>query len=361
MVQRTELRYEPDYAIAPGETLQEALDALGMSQVQLAERTGLTAKTINLIIKAAAPITPATALQLERVLGTPASFWNSREVQYREALARRQETEQLSGQVSWLRKIPVRAMAKLGWIRMVSDPARQLREVLGFFGVASVEQWEAVWASPPAAFRASAAFTRDPGAVAAWLRKGELEARAISTGPYDAARFRATLDEARALTDQPPEVFCRELPSACAKAGVAVTFVRELPRLRTSGATRWLSPTKALIQLSLRYKTDDHLWFTFFHEAAHILLHGKRDVFLEDDGGKTDKEQAADRFAADLLIAPQAYKAFVADRVLFSKAEIGGFARSIGIAPGIVVGRLQHDGRLPVTHCNDLKRHFKWA
>ncbi len=361
MRQRTEHRYEPDYAIAPGETLQEALEALGMPQAELAERTGLTPKTINLIVKGTAPITPATALQLERVLGVPAGFWNSREVQYREALARRDEIARLEQQVPWLGKVPFEAMAKLGWIARHPEPAVQLREVLGFFGMASVEQWEAFWASPGAAFRASEAFVKDPGAVAAWLRKGELQAQSITTKPYEARRFKAALKRARALTAEPPEVFCDELASACAEAGVAVTFVRELPRLRTSGATRWLSPSKALIQLSLRYKTDDHLWFTFFHEAAHILLHGKREVFLEDDTLDTEKEREANRMAADLLIPPQDYRALIAGHTHFSKTAIRGFAKRIGIAPGIVVGRLQHDGRLPMTHCNDLKRRFRWV
>lgn len=361
MVQHNALRYEPDYAVAPGETLQETLDALGMTQVELAERTGLSAKTVNLIVKGTAPITPVTALQLERVLGVPAGFWNNREVQYREALARQDETAHLRGQGSWLKKIPCRAMAKLGWIKLLPDPAQQLREVLGFFGVASVKQWEAVWSRPDAAFRASAAFARDPGAVAAWLRRGELQAQSVATRPYEATRFREALDRARDLTCEPPEVFTCQLGTACAEAGVAVAFVPELPRLRTSGATRWLSPSKALIQLSLRYKTDDQLWFTFFHESAHILLHGKRDVFLENDGESNEKEREADRFAADKLIPPQALKYFETGKTHFAKAEIQRFAAEVGVAPGIVVGRLQHDGRLPMSHCNDLKRHLEWG
>jgi len=361
MAQHTEFRYEPDYAVPPGETLQETLDALGMTQVQLAGRTGLTPKTINLIIKGTAPITPATALQLERVLGTPASFWNNREVQYREALARHNETERLHEQIAWLKKIPYRDMAKLEWIDLVSDPAQQLREVLSFFGVASVEQWETIWATPAAAYRSSAAFSSDPGAVAAWLRKGELVGQAIQTRSYDASLFREALDRARLLTTKSPDVFTRDLVAGCAEAGVAVAFVRELPRLRTSGATRWLSPTKALIQLSLRYKTDDQLWFTFFHEAAHILLHGKRDLFLEGDGEKTAKEEEADRFAADKLIPPGAYRSFVAGPKVSSTAAITRFAGKMGIAPGIVVGRLQHDGQVQHTHFNGLKRRLMWA
>lgn len=39
------------YAVPPGETLLETLDAMGMSQAELAERTGMPIKTINEIIK----------------------------------------------------------------------------------------------------------------------------------------------------------------------------------------------------------------------------------------------------------------------------------------------------------------------
>jgi Zn-dependent peptidase ImmA (M78 family) len=154
----------------------------------------------------------------------------------------------------------------------------------------------------------------------------------------------------------------------CAVAGVAVVFVPELSKTRTSGATRWLSSNKAVIQLSLRYKTDDHLWFTFFHEAGHILRHGKRHgkhhVFLEFKGNQRDKEEEeADVFAADLLIPPDAWKRFLASgRERQSITGIQQFALEIGIAPGIVVGRLQHHEKvLSPRNCNDLKRKLKWA
>lgn len=125
-------------------------------------------------------------------------------------------------------------------------------------------------------------------------------------------------------------------------------------------AARWLSPRRALIQLGLRYKTDDQLWFSFFHEAAHILRHGKKLEFLETNGLSDEAEVEANNVAADMLVPASAYRDF-AETGSFSKAGIRSFAESVGVAPGIVVGRLQHDGRLPYTHCNDLKRHLEWA
>jgi addiction module HigA family antidote len=354
-------QYTPDYISPPGETLEEILDEREMSQAELAERTGRPKKTINEIINGKTAITPETALQLERVLGIPSSFWNNRERHYREALAQQEEQERLSKEVEWLSQIPVKDMIKQKWIQSYQDKVDQLREVLNFFGVASPAQWREFWGGTSVSFRKSPAFQSDPGAIAAWLRRGEIAATEIECAVYNANRFKETLQQIRILTIEPPEIFQPEVVRLCAAAGVAVVFVPQLPKTRTCGATRWLNPNKALIQLSLRYKTNDYLWFAFFHEAGHILLHGKRDVFLEVKGTQGDKEQEADTFAANLLIPPAELKRFLASDQQPSKAAITQFASEIGIAPGIVVGRLQHDQVLPPSHCNDLKCRLEWV
>ncbi len=210
------------------------------------------------------------------------------------------------------------------------------------------------------------------GDTAAWLRQGELEAQTVACAPYAAAQFKQALQRVRALTVHPVDQVLPDVQRLCAAAGVAVVVVPALSKSRAGGATLWLSPTKAMLLLSLRYRTDDHFWFSFFHEAGHILLHGKRDVFLdagdtvlEQENGaapaaaaakKAAKEKAADAFAAELLIPQAALRGFVqAQRPHISKESIRTFAVQQGIAPGIIVGRLQHEQHLPYTHCNELK------
>jgi HTH-type transcriptional regulator / antitoxin HigA len=337
-----------------------------MSQAELVERTGRPKKTISEIINGKTALTPETALQLERVLGIPASFWNNRERQYREALARQEEKKRLKNQVSWLKQIPVRDMIKLQWIQFYEDEVTQLREVLNFFAVASPEQWEEIWGKTLLVnYRKSKTFESDDSAVAAWLRKGEIDAEEIVCADYDASKFIKALQKIRALTIESPEIFQPAMVQLCAESGVALVFVPQLPKTRTCGATHWLNSKKALIQLSLRYKTNDHFWFSFFHEAGHILLHGKRDIFLEgqniQDKSKQNKETEADDFAADLLIPSNELKQFIESRKQFSKEDIKQFASLIGIAPGIVVGRLQKKEILPQSHCNDLKQRFEWT
>jgi HTH-type transcriptional regulator/antitoxin HigA len=360
MIKLIQNEYQPDLVSPPGETLLEMLEERGMSQAELAERTGRPKKTINEIIKGKATITPATALQLERVLGAPAGFWIIREQHYRESLARQAEYDSFEGHVDWLNQFPIQAMVELGWLQKFGDPVEMLGEVLNFFGIAAPTQWQKVWPGANVAFRQSVAFESDPFALSAWLRKGEVDAQQVDCAPYDADNFLSALNVVRELTTQPPEVFQPETMRVCAKAGVAVAFVPELPKMRASGATRWLTSNKAMIQVNLRYKTDDQLWFTFFHEAGHICKHGKREIFIEDDGNADDKEDEANRFAADLLIPPHEYRRFTPRAGYYSKAEIIEFAERLKIAPGIVVGRLQHDERLPKQNCNDLKRSLHW-
>lgn len=367
--------FTPDFAVPPGETLLEVLESRGLTQIELAERTGRPKKTINEIIKGHAAITPETALQFERVLGIEAAFWTALEWDYQSAIARRSERERLATQVDWLKELPVKAMINAGWIKAKSSAVEQLEALLAFFGVASVDAWQDVWRDyrDAVAFRASPSFESDFGAMTAWLRQSELEGRAIDTGLFDASAFKSALADVRSLTAEAPEVFCPHMRERCAAAGVAVVFVRELPKLRVCGATRWLTSDKALIALTLRYKRDDHFWFTFFHEAAHILLHGKRAFFVEEERRSPAKEtredasdvarqeEEANRFARDFLIPPAAYAEFKRQHA-FGEQAIRAFAATVGIAPGIVVGRLQHESILPYpTPLNHLKRSFVWA
>jgi HTH-type transcriptional regulator/antitoxin HigA len=355
-----ELRYEPDYVGSPGASLRSTLAVLGMTQADLAARTGLSLKHINQIVQGVAPITPETALAFEKVTAVPARTWNSLESSYRDHLARMEDTKATGSDSEWLRTLPIRELKARGKLPDTRDTGLLLQAVFRFFGVANRQAWERLWRAPLASFRKSNAFRSDPPAVAAWLRLGEIEAAGIACEPFDQRRFRETLRTIRSLTTQLPELFQDKVVRLCANAGVAVVFVPEIKGSRVSGAAHWLTTSKAVIQLSLRYKSDDHLWFSFFHEAAHILLHSKREIFItENKDQDLVEEDEANEFAETFLI-PKRYVGELFD--LRSKADILGFSESLGIAPGIVVGRLQKEGILDWrTDCNQLKRRFRFV
>ena len=353
--------YTPDVVSPPGETLLEVLESRRMSQAELAERAGRPKKTINEIIKGKAAITAETAIQFERVLGIPASFWIAREQNYRESIARAKEADSLREEVGWLDEVPYNALVDLGWIHKQKDKASQVEELLKFFAVASPASWKELWQSTAPAFRKSSSLASQPGAVAAWLRRGEIEAGEQSCANFDLEGFRAILGQIRSLTRDLPRDLNPLLKSLCNQVGVAVAFVPEISGTRVWGAARWLTPTCGLIQLSLRYKMDDHFWFTFFHEAAHLILHSKREFFLdeEDESRATDKESEANAFARDWLIPEFQYRQFCR-KSAFNCTAAERFAHELGISPGIVIGRLQYDSRLDRSHCNDLKKDVSW-
>ncbi len=350
--------FQPDWVSPPGDTIADLLEEKGWSQAEFAQRCGYTTKHVSLLINGKASITEDTALKLERVLGSSARFWLVREAQYRETIARQAELKNLEADADWLKQLPLTDMIKFGWIRKFKSKGQQVAECLRFFGVSSVEGWQKQYAEPVAAFKASTKFDKDGAAVSAWLRQGERLASEIACQPYNKTKFRQALVELRALTNETdPKVFEPKMIDTCARAGVAVVFVRAPKGCPVSGATKWLSSDKALLMLSLRHKTNDHLWFAFFHEAGHILLHGKKMLFLETRGLDDEHEQEADRFASDLLIPPKFAKQLrFLDKTY---AAIEAFAKEVGVAPAIIVGRMQKEGYLPWTHLNKFKISYR--
>jgi HTH-type transcriptional regulator / antitoxin HigA len=357
----TRLRYEPDYAVAPGRTLRSTLAVRGLTQADLAERTGLSLKHINQITQGVAPITAGTALLFEQVTDVPAQRWNALEAKYREKLARQENRERLADEKDWLKELPLKELIDRGFVSASADKATQVEQASRFFGVADPERWRRVWLAPLVSFRQSPSFVADAAAVATWLRLGELEATTIETEPYDAKQFRRVLSEARALTRSQPRVALKRLRKRCAAAGVAVVFLPDIGKTRTCGAARWLTPQKALIQLSDRFKRDDQLWFSFFHESAHLLLHSKKELFVSEgdlDNATEEEEQEANAFAAAQLIPRRYEREF---QHLRTDSDVIAFAEELGIAPGIVVGRLQKERVWDWNRGNRLRRPIDFA
>ena len=352
-------RFDPDYAVPPGATLEETMEALGMTQRELADRTGLTVQTLNRITKGEQPITYETANKLELVTGTPASFWNNLEAQYREQLSKINQARQMADTIIWLKDIPVKELVSRDAIPPETDKGLIVREVLRFYGVSSVKAWHTVWDQPAAAARRSPLLKSSPGPTSAWLRLGQLEAREIECAPHDKKRFEENIRLIRNLTIHHPNKFVPEMKRLCAESGVALVLVPEIKGAPWSGAAEWLTPTKAMILVNLRGKSEDKFWFSFFHEAGHILHDSKKERFIDDGKSYRERpeEKAADQFAAETLI-PSRFNAEI--KAARSALEIRSIASKLKVSPGIVVGRHQYLTQ-KWTNFNGLKTRFVWG
>ena len=351
-------QYAPDYAVPPGRVLDERLEVQGISHAEFARRCGRSPKLISEIIAGKAPLEPGTALQFEKVLGMDASLWLGIETAYR--LYRAREAEAAAVSAEWLKAFPVRELVKRGCFQKPSSDADAVSRLLAFFGVGSVEAWTAKYARANVAYRHSPRIKSDEVALATWLRLGELVAEGQECAEYSESKFRRAMREIRGLTREPIGGALERAQQLCNQAGVALAIIKPLPKTALSGAAWWLSPRKAVIQLSARHKSDDHLWFSFFHEAAHLLLHSKKCVFVDGtNGGGAELETEANEWAANALVARNAWEQFVASSRR-SESAVCTFADQEGIARGIVVGMLQHAGVVPWTHLNRLKVRYQW-
>ena len=349
--------FEPDYAVPPGETLKEVIDSMAMTQKDLSERTGLTVQSINRIIKGDQPITYETANALELVTGVSARMWNTLEANYREQLEKIQERERLEKDVDWLKTIPVKELIKRGYISDIKDNALQLREVLKFFEVSSVAGWGRLWDQPKVAARRSACFESMPGYASTWIRMGEIEAGKIDCKPYDKKIFESALVEIKKLTVLDPQESIPKMRQLCADSGVALSLIPEMPKVPWNGATKWLNPNKVMILLSLRGKGEDIFWFSFFHEAAHVLHDNRKDLYINDNAKEDPKELAADKFASNFLI-PEKYKTALLN--IKSQQEIALLAEKLGVCPGIVAGQYRFMTK-KWSWFNNVIRSFCWG
>ncbi len=366
----TQIRLQPDAIPHPGEMVQEYLELNGWSQRDLARRTDLAPKTISEICNGKSPITPPTALAFERVFRRPAQLWLNFQRRYDEAQARAKESEKYFEWSDWLKKFPLKEMRERNFA--IPEGASDMDAVLNFFGVSSPESWRTVWSAYSVAYRQTHAFKVREESVAAWVREVEIQARAFPLRNFDEHLFVASLPKLRNLSRRRvDEAMMGTLQKTCANFGVAVVIVPELPNTGISGCARWLTDTKALVGLTLRYKTDDQLWFTLFHELGHILLHRSKKSFVVDNAAEDliDRvvdpemqkfESEANQFSSDTLVPPIELSEFLRKKE-FTSNSIYAFAERIGVGPGIVVGRLQHDNILKPHQGNAFKQTLKWA
>lgn len=355
-------KFQPDFAPkAPGEYLRMFLEERGMKIVDFARRTGRPTKTISEIISGSASITPDTALQFEKVLGDGASFWLGLQTKYllSQARAKDQVSSNQKEAVAWARKFSVKEMLQLKLIDHKPDKDSLVDTILRAFAVSSVSAWDSHWNERLrlSRFKQQDHTKIDPYNVAVWLRCGERIADGIETAPYSQSTLRDSLAGIRNMAVRPWQESSNLLVESCARAGVAVAFVPSVPNTGLRGCAYWASKDKAVIAVSDRMKSEERMWFSFFHEACHILEHSKRSVFIDHDANRSDLtldldiEQEADQFAAEFLIPTRVVRAFQNSFTNIghgmTEESFRKFAKENDVSAGLLLERLQHEEIMP--------------
>ena len=242
------------------------------------------------------------AVRFEGVTKIPAHFWMNHQRSYDEFIVREKRKVTIEEAVPWAKHFPLTDMINKGWLPQVSSIQEKTMELLAFFGFSNHKAWEEYYFKQQlkVAFRISLSQIQEPYAISAWLRKGELQAAELEANDYSEKKFKEILPGLKYILAKHPQGSFNQLQQKCLEAGVKVVQTPVIKKAPISGSTRWLNNTP-LIQLTDHYPHNDSFWFTFFHEAGHIILHGKKDIFLEKvDYSDKDlkKEREADEFAS---------------------------------------------------------------
>lgn len=357
--------FEPHWASPPGDTISRLAAAGNVSIHDLAERIGFEEEVFSGVMEGRVQICDEIADALSSELGASRQFWIERYNQFlgdKARVAGSAPTETLS---TWGHSFPVRALRELGWLPKGSRGERLSGDILHFFGCASISDWNERYSAGigQVAFRTSFAFEADEMATLAWLRIGELQAENLNLAKFSASDFKKRLPELKKLCAlKRPDLFFPKLQKACAENGVGLVSSKAPKGCRASGATWTSNNGNPIILLSFRYLSEDHFWFTFFHEGAHVVLHGTDHISL--DGGDPSPlgasvfEYEADTFAQDVLFPADLRNEML--NALPNRPQARRIARRAGVTPGIIVGQLQKAGVLQQHQFNDLKRRYKW-
>lgn len=339
-------------ATPPGATIKEQLKGRGMSQREFAARMDMSEKHISKLINGDVQLTPETAVRLEMVLGVPAKFWNNLEAIYREKIIKAEAENAMDADIEMAKQLPYSEMAKLGWVPETREAKEKVVQLRKYFGVVELSLLGNAQITRIACRRLAITEKSDL-ALIAWAQEAKIKARNIQTAPINVKGLIAAMPEIRRMTVLKPKEFCPKIKKRLADCGIALVLLPHLKGSFLQGAS-FMDGNKIVVGLTVRGKDADKFWFSLFHELAHIVL-----GHIGQPGGTSDEdEKAADKWSGDTLIAADDFEKFRRGRD-YSEGSVIGFAREQGIAPGIVVGRMQLEGLIEYSMLNSLKEKYE--
>lgn len=349
--------FQPDWVSPPGDTIIDLMDEHGLSDEELSRKIGLSLDRGQQLLEGKIRLNALLASKLEELFSVSTDFWIKREDAYRQQIDYLQKLNS-----DWLESLPVRDMMEFGWIPRATTRESKFSHCLSFFGIRSVSEFfhKIHSDAPLVAFRKSLNLETEPVSDLVWLTRAEKLSAEQVCATWDKKALMALLPELRRATNEPDMgIFVPHIRRLLATAGVSLVVLPTPSGCRASGATCFFTPDRATLVMSFRYLTDDHFWFTLFHEIGHLILHEAVRVRAEGkEALSTEEEKEADKFAVDVLI-PEEYRPQLGRYGLRHWRDIVRTARKIGVSKGIVLGYLQHEGNIPFSHLNRLKVRFR--
>ena len=349
----------------PGQLLLSEITKIGMSQRELAARTGVTEKHISTVINGSKDLSASFARKLDIALGSESGFWAKRQTDYDQYMVIVKEENNITQEELTILKSLSEVVSYLTENKIMHNDCCAPQKVLQLRNILRVSDLESIpKITYNAAYRAQVRSSTniDVYVLFAWQRICEImtEKTAVKSD-FDAERLKSLVPEIiKLMSSNDINDALAELRRLFASCGVAFQMVRHFRGAPVQGFIKQVSDNKVILCVTIRGKKADRFWFSLFHEIGH-LVNGDLDVrFVDFDSVKSATEEAADMFARNALIPDDRYKSFVRNRD-FSLAAIKQFSKSIGVPYWITIGRLLNDEWREWSYYANEIPSYEWA
>lgn len=357
------MNYKDIMAFHPGYYVAEIIEDMGVTQAEFAMRMGTTSKTLSQLINGQANISNDLAQKLSTMLGTSIEFWLNLQTAFDEKVIEINKAMTIDEQAEIVAVIDYSYFVKLVNLPVVRTMREKIENLCSFFKIADLRilRQDDFLVN----FRSGITTVEEKNIInsRAWLQTALNVASEIETAQFNAEKLKGYVPEIRRMTLQEPEVFLPRLREIFSECGVAFVLLPYLKNSGINGAVKWINQDRVVLAMNDRRLNADTFWFSLFHEIKHVLQQKTKTVFVsankQDMKALDDKlETEADFFSQNILIPAKEYRQFAPSKYT-SDAEIIAFAKRIGIHPGVVAGRLQHDGIIAPNRCSTLKQQYK--
>lgn len=354
--------YKDLVAFHPGYYIADIIEDMEISQAEFATRMGTTAKTLCQLINGQANISNDLAKKLSTMMGTSADVWLNLQNSYDQKLIEIQQEKDFDAQRELAREIDYKYFVDVIGLPAARSINDKIFNLCKFFKIADLR----IMLQPDflVNFRASSVCNSEKKVInsRAWIQTAMNISKNIKTNPYNAKKLKEYLPELRGMTVNKPEEFLPRMRDIFAECGIAFVLLPHLKNSGVNGAVKWATEDRVVLAMNNRGLDADKFWFSLFHEIKHVFQQKIKTTFISSTVEEmidinNSLEIEADKFATNYLISLEDYKKLSPSRYI-SDHEIVEFAKTIGIHPGIVAGRLQHEGIIAQNRCSKLKEKY---
>lgn len=361
-----------DLIIHPGETIADILEERCITQAELAARMGVSCPYVSSVIAGKKNISSDFATRLEYALGVPKSFWLNLQAHYTAELLEFEAANTVTQAELSILPVLHEITAWLRSAKLIPDAQDDkstvlaLRKMLRLSNISSLAES----AEPIGAFRMSKSTSTNPIVMNAWLQlcKTLCERDTAAIPPFDVQNVDALIHDLKQVMISSSSDIQDDLTKLMSRYGIKFRIMKNFKGAPVHGYVSQNKYGEYQMILTIRGAFADIFWFSLFHEIGHIVNGdvSKSASFIDatnpdaTNPADTAKEAAADLFARDALLDPASYAAFVSGG-RFSSSAIKQYADAQGVAPFVVVGRLQKEEIIPYVRHANLKPRYKWV